>query len=77
MIEETLILGDIVVIFEYERRRAEPEVGYMLDYWWWDIKSIELCNDTVKGYYELLNILNVQDLSRIDDEIEKFLEKKL
>ena len=74
--EEQLELDGIIVTFEYDKRFAEPEVGYMIDYWFWDVIDVEVASDVLYESYSILDKLSVKDLNRIDAEIEEYLNNK-
>ena len=74
--EEQLELDGLIVTFEYDKRFAEPEVGYMIDYWFWEVLSVEVASDVLHDAYDILDKLSVKDLGRIDDEIEEYLNNK-
>jgi len=74
--EEQLELDGLVVTFKYDKELAEPEVGYMIDYWFWEILNVEVVSDVLFGAYCILDKLSADDLARIDDKIEEFLNNK-
>ena len=76
MNEEQLELDGLIVTFEYDKRFAEPEVGYMIDYWFWEVLSVEVASDVLYDSYDILDKLSVKDLGKIDDEIEEYLNNK-
>ena len=76
MKEEQLELDGLIVTFEYDKQFAEPEVGYLVDYWFWEVISVEVASDVLYDAYDILDRLSVKDLSRIDDEIEEYLNNK-
>ena len=76
MNEEQLELDGLIVTFEYDKRFAEPEVGYMIDYWFWEVLSVEVASDVLHDAYDILDKLSIKDLGRIDDEIEEYLKNK-
>ena len=71
-----LELDELQIEFTYERQQAEPEVGYLVDFWSWDVKAVYLVSDLLTGEYDLLDQLSTKDLGRIDDEIEEYLNNK-
>ena len=76
MNEEQLELDGLIVTFEYDKRFAEPEVGYMIDYWFWEVLSVEVASDVLYDSYDILDKLSVKDFGKIDDEIEEYLNNK-
>jgi len=76
MIEDEITIGDVTIEFSYKRVEAEPEVGYLVDFWSWDVKAVYLVSDLLTGEYDLLDQLSTKDLGRIDDEIEEYLNNK-
>jgi len=76
MNEEQLELDGLIVTFEYDKRFAEPEVGYMIDYWFWEVLSVEVASDVLYDSYDILDKLSVKDLGKIDDEIGEYLNNK-
>lgn len=76
MNEQQLELDGLIVTFEYDKRFAEPEVGYMIDYWFWEVISVEVASDVLYDAYDILDKLSVKDLNRIDAEIEEYLNNK-
>ena len=76
MKEEQLELDGLIVTFEYDKRFAEPVVGYMIDYWFWEVLSVEVASDLLYDSYDILDKLSVKDFGKIDDEIEEYLNNK-
>ena len=74
--EEQLELDGLIVTFEYDKRFAEPEVGYMIDYWFWDVIDVEVASYVLHDSHSILDKLSVKDLNRIDAEIEEYLNNK-
>ena len=73
---EFLEIDCLQIEFTYERQEAEPEVGYLVDFWSWDVKAVYVVSYVIGGEYDLLDQLSVDDLARIDDEIEEYLNNK-
>lgn len=76
MNEEQLELDGLIVTFEYDKRIAEPEVGYMIDYWFWEVISVEVSSDVLYNAYDIHHMLSVNDLAAIDTKIEEYLNNK-
>jgi len=76
MNESELHLDGLIVTFEYDKQFAEPEVGYMVDYWYWEVTSVEVASDVLTDAYNIHDMLSVNDLARIDEEIENYLNEK-
>ena len=73
---EFLDLDCFLIEFTYEHQQAEPEVGYLVPFWSWDVKAVYVVSYVIGGEYDLLDQLSVDDLARIDDEIEEYLNNK-
>ena len=76
MKETELHLDGLIVTFEYDKQFSEPEVGYMVDYWYWEVTSVEVASDVLTDAYNIHDMLSVDDLSRIDEKIENYLNEK-
>ena len=74
--EEQLELDGLIVTFETILQFAEPDVGYMIDYWFWEILNVEVVSDVLFGAYCILDKLSIKDLARIDDKIEEYLHNR-
>jgi hypothetical protein len=73
---EFLDLDCFLIEFTYEHQKAEPEVGYLVPFWSWDVKAVYVVSDLIFDEYDILDILSVEDLIRIDEEIEEYLNNK-
>ena len=77
MNEDVLIIGDIIIEFTYEWATKEPEVGYLVSFWKYDVKHIIMFNDDIMTEgYDIMDKLSSDDLARIDEHIEEYLNKK-
>ena len=76
MNEEQLELDGLIVTFEYDKQFAEPEVGYLVDFWHWEVLSVEVASDVLWHAYDIQDMLSVKDLAAIDTKIEEYLNKK-
>lgn len=76
MNEDQLELDGLIVTFEYDKQFAEPEVGYMVDYWVWEVISLEVASNVLYGAYDIHHMLSVNDLVAIDTKIEDYLNNK-
>ena len=76
MKETELHLDGLIVTFEYDKQFSEPEVGYMVDYWFWEVISVEVASDVLTDAYNIHELLSVNDLARIDEKIENYLNEK-
>lgn len=76
MKETELHLDGLIVTFEYDKQFSEPEVGYMVDYWYWEVTSVEVASDVLTDAYNIHELLSVNDLARIDEKIENYLNEK-
>ena len=73
---EFLDLDCFLIEFTYEHQQAEPEVGYLVPFWSWDVKAVYVVSDLIFDEYDILDQLSVEDLGKIDDEIEQYLNSK-
>ena len=80
---EFLDLDCFLIEFTYEHQEAEPEVGYLVPFWSWDVKAVYVVSDLIFDEYDrairlfnILDMLSVEDLGIIDDEIEEYLNNK-
>jgi len=73
---EFLEIDCLQIEFTYEHLEAEPEVGYLVPFWSWDVKAVYVVSDLIFDEYDILDQLSVDDLARIDDEIEEYLNNK-
>ena len=77
MIEDEITIGDVTIEFSYKRVEAEPEVGYLVSFWSYEKDKVYVHNDTIFDGVDILDHLSVDDLARIDEEIEKHLNSTL
>lgn len=61
----------------YELKEVEPVKDYLINYWSYDIKSITTYSELLDSDIEMINILSVEQLGKIDDEIEKILNNRV
>ena len=64
------------VTLSYELKEVEPVKDYLINYWSYDIKSITTYSELLDSDIEMINILSVEQLGKIDDEIEEYLNIK-
>ena len=76
MNEDEITIGDVKIEFTYKRVEAEPEVGYLVGYWAWEVNNVYVHNDTIFDGVDILDSLSVNDLARIDEKIENYLNEK-
>lgn len=65
------------VTLSYELKEVEPVKDYPINYWSYDIKSITTYSELLDSDIEMINILSVEQLGKIDDEIEKILNNRV
>jgi hypothetical protein len=76
MNEYTMTIGELSITFEYEKRPADYEVGYTMDWWHYEILSVELLNFYLMyNPIDILNILPVDVIDRINEQIDEYLKR--
>ena len=69
---EFLDLDCFLIEFTYEHQEAEPEVGYLVPFWSWDVKAVYVVSDLIfDPHYKLID----NDLF-VEEEYEYVKEKE-